>query len=90
MSMHFRELASKVAADGAITADEVLSLRREGWGDGRIVPDEAEALFAINDALAAPSAEWSDFFVEALGEFIVQQVEPKGYVSQAATAGSKV
>lgn len=83
MSMHFRELASKVAADGAITADEVLSLRREGWGDGRIVPDEAEALFAINDAIAAPSIEWSDFFVEALGEFIVQQVEPKGYVSQA-------
>ncbi len=83
MSMHFRDLASKVAADGAISTDEVLSLRRDGWGDGRIVPDEAEALFAINDAIAAPSTEWSDFFVEALGEFIVNQVEPKGYVSQA-------
>lgn len=83
MSMHFRELASKVAADGAITPDEILSLRRDGWGDGKIVPDEAEAIFAINDAIAAPSAEWSDFFVEALGEFIINAVEPKGYVSEA-------
>jgi hypothetical protein len=83
MSMHFRDLAGKVAADGAITTDEVLSLRREGWSNGSILPDEAEAIFAINDALAAPSAEWSDFFVEAMGEFIVNQVEPKGYVSVA-------
>jgi hypothetical protein len=83
MSMHFHDLAGRVAADGAITAEEILSLRQIGWGDGSIGPDEAEAIFAINDAVAAPSAEWSDFFVEALGEFIVNQVEPKGYVSQA-------
>jgi len=83
MSMHFRDLASMVAADSAITADEVLSLRREGWGDGKIVPEEAEAVFAVNEALAEPSTEWSDFFVEALGEFIVNGVEPKGYVSDA-------
>jgi len=83
MSMHFRDLADRVAADGAIDADELLALRREGWGDGKITPDEAETLFEINDAIGAPSAEWSDFFVDALGEFIVNQIEPKGFVSQA-------
>lgn len=82
MSMHFRDLATKVAADGQITAEEVLTLRRAGWSDGRIVPDEAETLFAINDEVASPSTEWSDFFVEALGEFIVNGLEPKGYVSE--------
>jgi hypothetical protein len=82
MSMHFRELASKVAADGLITPDEILSLRRTGWGDGKIAPEEAEAIFAINDAIDAPTNEWSDFFVQALGEFIVNGVEPKGYVSE--------
>jgi len=82
MSMHFRDLATKVAADGVISAEEILSLRRAGWGDGRIVPDEAETLFAINDEIVTPSAEWSDFFVEALGEFIVNAIEPKGYVSK--------
>ena len=56
MSMHFRDLADRVAADGAIDADELLVLRREGWGDGKITPDEAETLFEINDAIGAPSA----------------------------------
>lgn len=83
MSIHFRELASKVAADGAITPDEVLALRREGWGDGKITPDEAETLFAINDHVTGMNTEWSDFFVEALGEFIINAVEPRGYVSEA-------
>ncbi len=82
MSMHFRDLADRAAADGAITPEEILALRREGWGDGQINPDEAEAIFAINDAIAVQTSEWSDFFVEALGEFVVNQVEPKGYVSQ--------
>ena len=82
MSMHFRDLADRAAADGAITPEEILALRREGWGDGQINPDKAEAIFAINDAIAVQTSEWSDFFVEALGEFVVNQVEPKGYVSQ--------
>ena len=75
MSMHFRELASKVAADGLITPDEILSLRRTGWSDGQITPEEAEAIFAINDAIDVPTNEWSDYFVEALGEFIINGVD---------------
>ncbi|HLS80390.1 MAG TPA: hypothetical protein VK025_03200, partial [Steroidobacter sp.] len=35
----------------------------------------------LNDALAARSAEWCDFFVEAIGEFVINGSEPKGYVS---------
>ena len=48
MSIHFRDLAEQAAADGAIAPEEILSLRRAGWGDGRIQPEEAEAIFAIN------------------------------------------
>jgi len=81
MSMHFRDLAEQVAADGAIAPEEILSLRRAGWTDGHIQPEEAEAIFAINDRVAEPSIEWSDFFVEALSEFLVNGCEPRGYVS---------
>lgn len=81
MSMHFRDLAEQAAADGAISAEEILALRRGGWADGKIRPEEAEAIFVINDQLAETTPEWSDFFVEALGEFIVNTLEPKGYVS---------
>lgn len=82
MSMHFRDIAVQAASDGAIAPEEILVLRRAGWIDGRMDPEEAEALFVANDHIAEPSAEWCDFFVEALGEFIVNTVEPKGYVDQ--------
>lgn len=83
MSMHFRDLAQQAAADGVITPEEILSLRRAGWGDGRILPEEAEAIFIINDRVSEKSPEWSDFFVEALGEFVVNGTEPRGYVDES-------
>ena len=82
MSMQFRGLAEQAMADGAITADEILSLRRDGWANATIDADEADAIFVLNDHLAEPTNEWSDFFVEALSEYIVHTVEPKGYVSE--------
>jgi hypothetical protein len=82
MTMHFAEIARQAAADGAITADEILALRRAGWSDGTLSADEAEAVFLLNDALGEPTAEWSDFFVEAIGEFVVNGTDPRGYVSE--------
>jgi hypothetical protein len=81
MTMQFADIARQVATAGAITPEDVLALRRAGWADGVMKPDEAEAAFALNDALAEPTAEWSDFFVEAIGEFVLNGTEPKGYVS---------
>ena len=80
MSMHFRDLAAQAAAAGQISAEEILELRQAGWADGKMDPDEAETLFHANDHLAEPTAEWCDFFVEALSEFVVNTVDPKGYV----------
>jgi hypothetical protein len=82
MTMHFRDLAAQAAADGVIAADELQELRRLGWADGRMDPDEAESLFSANDLLAEPDREWCDFFVEALSNFVVHTVEPSGYVDQ--------
>lgn len=83
MTMHFADLARAVSADGEITPTEVLALRRLGWGDGQVCPAEAEAIFAINRALTRPSGEWVDFFVEALGEFVLNGSEPRGMCSEA-------
>ncbi len=80
MSVHFGQLAKKVGADGAISGEDVLALRREAWPDGRISQAEAEAIFALNRQLCTKSDEWVDFFVEALGEYVVNQRAPKGYV----------
>jgi hypothetical protein len=86
MSVHFGELAKKVGADGALSGEDVLALRREAWPDGRISQAEAEAIFALNRQLTSKSTEWVDFFVEALGEYIVNQRAPSGYVD-AENAG---
>jgi len=82
MTMQFSDFAAKAAADGRIAPEEIAVLRQLGWADGRMDPDEAESLFAINDALVEPSRDWCDFFVEALANFIVHTVEPQGYVDQ--------
>lgn len=77
MTTQFIAVAQAAAADGRITAEELLALRREGWGDGIITRAEAEALFALNNALQERSTEWCDFFVEAIGEFVLNGTPPR-------------
>ncbi|AUX68623.1 hypothetical protein CHX26_03055 [Porphyrobacter sp. HT-58-2] len=77
MTTQFIAVATAAAADGRITAEELLALRREGWGDGIITRAEAEALFALNNSLVERSPEWCDFFVEAIGEFVLNGTPPR-------------
>jgi hypothetical protein len=65
-----------------ITAEDVVMLRREVFGDGVVTRDEAEALFALDATARDKCAEWPDFFVEAVTDFIVHQEKPAGYISQ--------
>ena len=68
-----------------ISAEQVLELRARVWSDGSVSPEEADNLFALNRS-AAPSSEWTDFFVEAICEFLLSKAEPRGYVSDAGAA----
>jgi hypothetical protein len=77
MTTQFIAVAQAAVADGRITAEELAALRREGWGDGIITRAEAEALFALNSALKERSPEWCDFFVEAIGEFVLNGTPPR-------------
>lgn len=77
MTTQFIETAKRAAADGQIAADELLALRREGWGDGIITRGEAETLFSLNNSLKERSPEWCDFFVEAIGEFVLNGTPPR-------------
>ena len=47
---------------------------------------EAGILFELNHASPSPSAEWVDFFVEAITAYLVEQAEPRGYVSDENAA----
>jgi hypothetical protein len=78
MSVQFSKLAKSVGEDGRIDADEILSLRRLGWGDGIMTREEAEAIFALNNQISDPSEEWTAFFVEAIREYVLFGTEPRG------------
>ena len=80
MSVHFSDLATKAALDGKVSPEEVLALRQLGWADGRMSQAEAEAIFRLNDEVDSNNSQWVDFFVEAIGEYVVNQREPRGYV----------
>ena len=45
--------------------------------DRQVTTAEAEALFALNAALRDRRPEWCDFFVEAIGEFVLNGTEPR-------------
>lgn len=77
MTTHFTELAQRASVDGKVSSEEVLALRQQGWGDGIITREEAEALFALNRALDERTDEWCDFFVEAVGEFVLNGTQPR-------------
>jgi hypothetical protein len=77
MTTHFNEIAARAAADGHIAPEELTELRRYLWGDGIVSQNEAEALFAANEALVNRTPEWCDFFVEAIGEFVLNGTPPR-------------
>ncbi len=86
MTTQFIDIAQRAAADGQVTSEELLALRREGWGDGIITRAEAEALFALNNALQNRTEDWCDFFVEAIGEFVLNGSPPRLQCSQDEAA----
>ncbi len=82
MKMDVSGLIGDIKARQAISAADVMSLRKEIWPDGVISADEAGLLFEINDLDSQPGGEWLEFFVSAITAYIVQQTEPKGYISE--------
>lgn len=74
-------LVAAVTKTGRITADDVLAFRQAYYGDGRIADSEANAIFAANDAARDVDRAWCIFFIEAMCDFVVHQMEPHGHVS---------
>ncbi|MGB3796847.1 MAG: hypothetical protein WA957_11150 [Alteraurantiacibacter sp.] len=81
MSFEFAEIARHAAADRTITLEEVRALRGAGWADGQMSREEAEIIFATQHAIESPSREWSDFFVEAIQNFVLNDSDPRGFAS---------
>jgi hypothetical protein len=66
---------------GSIKDVDVLRLKSAFHNDGVIGADEAEALFALNETCPAQDPAWTDFYTETLTDYLVEQVEPEGYLT---------
>ena len=81
MAVSMPDVMQRALAARQISDDDVLAMRREVYPDGVIQPHEAEWLFQLDDECTGQSREWMTFFVEAVTDYIVNQTDPEGYIS---------
>ncbi|GJL90449.1 hypothetical protein [Hyphococcus sp.] len=82
--MSDQPLATRLAAigaDGFVSADEVLFLRRTVFANGVVDPAELDALFDLGDRAQDGDPEWFQFFAEAAADFYLREEEPQGYLT---------
>jgi hypothetical protein len=72
---------AEIKARGSIKDADVLKLRRNYYDDGSITADEADTIFALNDACPVQDPAWADCFVETITDYLVEQTEPRGYLT---------
>ena len=66
---------------GSIKAVDVLRLKTALHTDCAISADEAEALITLNEACTLQDQAWADFYVDTLTDYLVNQLEPEGYLT---------
>jgi hypothetical protein len=66
---------------GSIHDVDVLRLKSAFHNDGFISADEAEALFTLNETCQQQDPAWAEFYVDALSDYLVNQVQPEGYLT---------
>jgi len=66
-----------------ISNEELMNWRRDVWGDGEVSLNEADAMFEMNRKAGDSDREWSDFFAEALTDFLIRRGNPRGFVTDA-------
>lgn len=79
-------LADQLAADGVVTADEALELRKIVFPDGVVGRDEAEMFVAIAARVANTDEEWTNAFVEAISDHVLSSSAFPGHVDEEAAA----
>lgn len=69
-------------AEGQVSEADVITLRRFIYGDMAVSLEEGAALFRLNDADLTYADTWYELFPEAIGDILVHQALPRGYVSE--------
>ncbi len=76
-------LIRSVGADGHVSADDVIFLRKNVFADGVVSRAELAALFALAEKAPQGDKEWPDYFAEAAADFFLREEEPNGYLTES-------
>jgi hypothetical protein len=71
----------EIEARGSIKDGDVRRLRAAYYADVAISEREADSLLALDKACPVQDPAWVDFLREAIGDYLVGQVEPRGYLT---------
>jgi hypothetical protein len=74
-------LINHVGADGHVSAEDVIFLRRNIFADGVVSRDELSILFSLGRRAPDGDPEWADYFAEAATDFFLREEEPHGYLT---------
>jgi hypothetical protein len=66
---------------GRVDVRDVMDMRQSVFANGVLCKDDAIGLLAVHANCTMKCAEWDVFFVEALSDFLVENVEPSGYIN---------
>jgi len=88
MKKPLKELVKDIVADGVVDADEVAEMRKRLFADGVIDREEADFLFAVNDAVSGNKnvPGWRKLFVEALTDHVLGDRASPGEVDDKEAA----
>lgn len=78
---------AELIRNNKIDEADVRELRRTTYRDGVVNSQEATAILALDRSCQIKCPQWAEFYVEALGDYIVYQTEPRGHVSEANAEG---
>lgn len=72
---------ANVGANGYVTNDDVMFLRRNVFKDGIVSGGEVDAVFALAERAPKGDPAWPMFFEEAVADFYLREEEPHGYLT---------
>jgi hypothetical protein len=82
MSEKLEQLKAAILADGVIDADEVREINKVIYEDGKIDKEEADFMFALNDAVSGKENHysWKDLFVKSITDHVLKDDTSYGSV----------
>ena len=82
--LRIEQLDRSLRANGLIEVQHAVQLRRMIYAKGPVNKNDAEILFNLDRVCAKKDPAFASLYIEALTDYFVWQVDPKGYVTAEA------